>query len=216
VKLYKLYEPIKYFILLWMSLVAVLSSLHYFYNFDEMHLIINHWNNAFFDLFFKYFTYIGDAATLIIIILVFLFVRYRDSINLSLMLILSTIFAQSLKHIVNLPRPYYFFTEINPSYLHLVDGVKLHNFYSFPSGHTTSAFVLFTFLAIRYFPNKIFGQLLMLFLACLVGFSRVYLSQHFLHDVLGGSFLGILSVFLILLWTINWKNPKWNNSLLKK
>ncbi len=215
-ELFKIYEQIKYYIIGWMLLLAGLSTLHYFYYFDEIHLWINHFHNSFFDIFFKYYTYIGNAATLVILILLFLFIRFRDSMNLSLMLALSTLLVQGLKHLINLPRPYYYFTKILPSSLHLVSGVELHNFYSFPSGHTTSAFVIFTYLSYRYSANKPVLQILLLLIACLVAFSRVYLSQHFLHDTIGGSLVGVLSVFIILLWTNKWNNTKWHNSLLKK
>ena len=185
-------------------------------SFVEIHLIINHYNSPFLDIFFKYFTYLGDGAVFVILIIISLFVKYRDAINWTVMIVISTIFAQGLKRIIELPRPSYYFTELLPSYLHYVDGVKLYRLHSFPSGHTTTVFVIVTFLAIRFFPNQKTAQILLLLIACLVGFSRVYLSQHFLHDTIAGSFLGIISVFIALSITEQWQNPKLNNSLLKK
>jgi membrane-associated phospholipid phosphatase len=195
--------------------MVVLTIFHFFYSFDEIHLYINHFNSPFFDVFFKYFTNLGDGLWFALIIPVaLLFISYREAINWSMMLAISTIFAQGLKRIVNLPRPYYYFTELLPSYLHYVDGVKMARFHSFPSGHSTTAFVIFGYLAYRYMGNKPM-QLVLLLIACLVAFSRVYLSQHFLHDTIAGSFLGLLTVFIVLSITEKWQNPKINNTLLK-
>jgi membrane-associated phospholipid phosphatase len=47
-------------------------------------------------------------------------------------------------------------------------------------------------------------QLLLLTLAFAVGYTRVYLSQHFFEDVLAGSFLGVFSVALTIgLWPLS-------------
>jgi membrane-associated phospholipid phosphatase len=56
-----------------------------------------------------------------------------------------------------------------------------------------------------HYAGKLWVQILCLFLACLVGFSRTYLSQHFLIDVVAGSLLGTLcGVALIAFWPSKW------------
>ncbi len=61
--------------------------------------------------------------------------------------------------------------------------------YSFPSGHTTTAFAAATVIA-RCLPKKIgvTGYLL----AVLIAFSRMYLGVHYPTDVLTGMILGVL------------------------
>jgi len=61
--------------------------------------------------------------------------------------------------------------------------------YSFPSGHTSAAFLMAALVAIQ-FP-MINGFLFAV--AGLIGFSRVYLRVHFPTDVLAGAIIGILS-----------------------
>jgi membrane-associated phospholipid phosphatase len=80
----------------------------------------------------------------------------------------------------------------NGSFIHYVTGVEVHSINSFPSGHTTTAFtfVLLIALTIRH---KSF-MLLAIIVALLVGYSRIYLGQHFPLDVGAGIFVAIASV----------------------
>lgn len=68
--------------------------------------------------------------------------------------------------------------------------------FSFPSGHTTAAF-LFATAASHFFP----ALTLPLFIwAALIGLSRVMLRVHFVSDVLAGMLLGTLIANTCLLW----------------
>jgi membrane-associated phospholipid phosphatase len=76
-----------------------------------------------------------------------------------------------------------------------LSNVEMPSYLSFPSGHTTVAFCIFFGLAL-IIPNKRIGSALVL-LAILVGFSRTYLSYHFLMDLIAGSMLGVLSALIM-------------------
>jgi undecaprenyl-diphosphatase len=62
------------------------------------------------------------------------------------------------------------------------------NRYSFPSHHTLRSFMIAVIVG-THFPGLLPWLLI---LAATVSFSRIYLSKHYLSDVLGGALLGIL------------------------
>jgi membrane-associated phospholipid phosphatase len=72
--------------------------------------------------------------------------------------------------------------------LYFVPGVDMNELNSFPSGHTTAAFSLYTLLALLL-GRKQYGWVWVV-LATLVGLSRVYLLQHFWMDILAGAMIG--------------------------
>lgn len=59
--------------------------------------------------------------------------------------------------------------------------------FSFPSGHTSAAFMVMTAIGYFYPPLLVIGYLW----AALIGFSRVTLGVHFPTDILMGAVLGI-------------------------
>ena len=156
----------------------------------EGHIFLNPWHSKPLDYIFRAFTVLGDGIFIIGLAVVLFFLKKRV---LSLIIIagyvLSGIPVQIIKSYTDAPRPALFLKGMN--YSHFVDGVTLHNYNSFPSGHTASAFALAVILAI-YIKNKGFG-ILFLFLAAMVGYSRIYLSQHFMADVFIGSLIGVLT-----------------------
>lgn len=66
--------------------------------------------------------------------------------------------------------------------------------FSFPSGHTSAAFMVATLVG-YFFPAVIIGLYLW---ALLVGFSRVVLGVHFPTDTMMGMVLGVASAFFSL------------------
>ena len=69
--------------------------------------------------------------------------------------------------------------------------------FSFPSGHSITAFA-FTTPMVIYYPSLLIG---LIFCAASIAASRVLLGMHFLSDVLVGSAIGIVlgyASFLLL------------------
>lgn len=66
---------------------------------------------------------------------------------------------------------------------------------SFPSGHTSAAFVIATALSIA-FPKRYVIVFSFLW-AFATGYSRMYLGVHYPSDVIAGAIVGIGSAFII-------------------
>lgn len=157
-------------------------------------LFFNHDLGKFADAFFEYFTYLGDGFVWVPIALFFIWKKRQYLVLLLSTISLSTILAQGIKNFVFTaePRPTTLITD--RSLIHTVEGVELHGFYSFPSGHTTTACCIFL-LACLLVPKKWILPIGLIY-ALLVGYSRVYLAQHFPLDVGGGFLVGSLSIWL--------------------
>ncbi len=177
------------FALLWISgLVLVVS-----YPKADLHLAINQLHSGFFDTFFKYFTLLGNGWMVFLLALIFLFVQLRHTLVFLVGNLLITILVQVGKHLIfpDALRPVAYFKGIHT--LHLVEGVVMHAYNSFPSGHSATAFGIFVMLIFLTESRGL--KFLWLMVALLTAFSRVYLSQHFMADILAGSLIGTLVMF---------------------
>jgi membrane-associated phospholipid phosphatase len=110
-----------------------------------------------------------------------------------------------LKRVVfmNRLRPSAFFDH-NQWAWHAVKGVELARYNSFPSGHTISAFAVFGLLALL--DRRKNRGWLWAALGALVGYSRVYLFQHFVADAFAGSIIGTLSAVVAYWGLLRWQN----------
>lgn len=189
-------------------LIITVSAL-ILYSRESIYLFINRHYSPFFDIVFKYLTLVGAFSIIAPVIVVLFFKSFRLSIAAIFSSLLATILVQIGKHLIwpDSPRPKVVFESLRN--LHFVSGVHLNSAHSFPSGHTAGAFALFMLIAI--FSKKQSSKFLCLLVACLVGYSRMYLSQHFLIDVFAGSVFGTLSaIFCYMLLTGNsFGNAPW-------
>lgn len=109
---------------------------------------------------------------------------------------LSTLLVQGIKHLIfpNALRPIAFFEQLHLTW-YLVPGVEVHTQNSFPSGHTAAAWFMFFWFALLGKSRS--WSLGMAILAMGVGYSRMYLMQHFPIDVAIGAGIGFLSSALV-------------------
>ncbi len=160
----------------------------------DIHIFINSHHSAFADVFFKYVTYLGEGWLFLTAIPMALFVSSRSGIHIAFTglftLLLTALFKQVLFE--GEPRPVEYFKNMYD--LYVVPGVDLHSWNSFPSGHTMAAFSIY--LALATWAKSRWLILLCFLTAFGVGYSRMYLSQHFLIDVEFGAILGIASASL--------------------
>lgn len=207
-------KQIKFFFIPYLVILAACLIIKLLCTRESIYFTVNSWHFAWGDVFFTYWTNMGDGLTLIALTLLMLLFNYRKGFLMGSSYLLTSLIAQVLKRIIQTPRPVIYFKD-HLSRLYLVKGVDMLETLSFPSGHSVSAFsgaVVLTYIT----PKKYWG-ILYLILAISVGYSRMYLSEHFFEDVVGGSAIG---VFVTIFW-INWidskafiQTPKWNRGLI--
>jgi membrane-associated phospholipid phosphatase len=201
------YSPNRYFKEQWLFLVIYAAALFvafYFlskYSRTDGHVLINQYWHPFFDHFFMYFTHIGDGIFGVLVLLIMVFFNWRLALVGAIGFVLSGAITQFLKKIIydDVRRPIielwdYFHYDSTSHLVELHGSIQYSN--SFPSGHATSAFAIFTFLAL-YSTNKWIG-LLCILIALLAAISRVYLSEHFTEDIVVGSIIGTLSMWTVM------------------
>jgi len=82
---------------------------------------------------------------------------------------------------------------------------------SFPSGHTTQAFISAEFLRQEYKHHSVWYGVVGYAVAIGTGYLRMYNNKHWLNDVIAGAGVGILSTRISY-----WLYPKLKNTFLKK
>ncbi|MDD4996160.1 MAG: phosphatase PAP2 family protein [Patescibacteria group bacterium] len=133
------------------------------------------------------------SLPLIIILFYFFSDRKKGLFFLILKIIFSLIFAYSLNYLIGLiflrPRPFVNHQEI----YQLAKFFAKTTDYSFPSYHTTTAFVM-SFMVL--FDWRKFGTILLI-LSLLVGLGRIFVGVHYPMDILGGIVTSLLAVISI-------------------
>ena len=142
--------------------------------------------NGILDTFFKTITHLGDGGIFWIILTVILlcFRKTRKAGICSVIALLGSVIICNLiiKNLVARTRPY-----------EMIEGltciVKRASDYSFPSGHTSASFA--SAVAMTGNIKKRYSVVLLI-VAALIAFSRLYIGIHYPTDVLGGLVLGVL------------------------
>jgi membrane-associated phospholipid phosphatase len=168
---------------------------------SAVHLSINHHYSRFGDIVMPYLTLAADGLTVTILILLLFAWNRRFAFWTGIGVFLASSITQLLKSTIfaGEPRPKLFFAS--PSPLRFVPGVENYLYDSFPSGHTTAAFAFYFCLVFAVKNNYL--KTALFFFALLIGYSRIYLSQHFLNDVFAGSLIGTITTFSVLTFAIH-------------
>ena len=154
----------------------------------EVIKFIQSFSNPFLDYFFSIITHIG-GATIGVIFSVILF--WCINKQLGYKFLYAIIFSFSLNNVLkgffNSPRPIGQ-TGITSNEIKTATGS------SFPSGHSQGNATSFTFM-MNEFKNK-YVWIIGIFMLIMVPLSRLYLGVHWPKDVIAGTIIGILSVFI--------------------
>lgn len=164
----------------------------------SLHLAMNCCHGPVLDLAFGFLTHLASGWVPPVVALLLLAKSWRAFLMVGLSAALGALAVQLLKHIAfpAVARPSMFLHAM-PG-LPLVEGVELHSYLSFPSGHSTSAFALCLALSVVAGRPRVAAGLALA--AWLMAYSRVYLSQHFTEDILAGAMLGSLASAVVYLF----------------
>jgi membrane-associated phospholipid phosphatase len=209
-------KQIRLFFILYIILLCTCLVIKGMFSKEAIYFAVNSRHCSFADQIAPYVTDMGNGWTIIILSALLVLCNYRIAFLMITSYAVTSLLAQVVKYIFDAPRPTLYFKD-QLSHIHLVKGVDMLQYHSFPSGHTVTAFsaaVVIVYLT----KNKKWG-ILLLIVAAAIGYSRMYLSQHFFEDVTAGSVLGVI---ITVCWIsyIDSKQflhtVKWNNGLLRK
>ena len=199
-------------------LLTIVFGLLYVYPKLELHLLLNSWHTDLEDTFFKYYSMLAEWPLYVLALLPILWKKIEMTIFFAMSELSGGAVLQILKHTFSFDRPVSAFEHYGNVMLPLVQGVDMHHSNSFPSGHASTFFVFCTCCALilayhykhQHIENNrrkwIMMNLLMLSLlviAALGGYSRIYLSQHFLSDVCVGSIIGFVAPCMVFYFIRN-------------
>lgn len=137
------------------------------------------------DTFWSHVTILGDSVIAIMFILPFLHRRP----DLVWQFVLTAIFAGVAIYLMKDPSILRPPAVLDPGSFHLIGPALRH--VSFPSGHTTTAFLLAGLFCMQQASSRV--KVTVLSLAVLAGLSRIACGVHWPLDVLGGAFFGWLA-----------------------
>ena len=227
----QLFQRNSIFIGLSLILLGVLGLALLYIPQGELHLLLCDRHTPARDIFYRYYTQVAEWFPYIVCVALLLFSRIGDGVFASSAMILSALTTQLFKNIINAPRPIKWFELNMPDVqLPLTQGVEVHSWFSFPSGHTTSFFALAFVLCVIFTRSprsprsprslrspktyKAFSCLIqvgLFFLAALGGYSRIYLSQHFARDVFAGILVGVIVTAVCYAVFSRDEDKKWYN-----
>lgn len=194
-------------------LATLLIASYFLLSYDKLiiHQMVNYWvGNPYVNSFYKFFTHVGDGVFAVILSVVVMLFSLKKGMYVLFSYACAGICASTIKYFVNYTRPYAFFDYYKKHLkLNIVDGVEMLGERSFPSGHSVTAFAVFTALALIT-ENKLV-KIVFLIIAVNAAFSRMYLSQHWLFDIFMGSLIG--TTFSILLYFVFYKTTRFDINL---
>lgn len=163
----------------------------------QLFLKINQWFSSTADFFFTYYTNVGDGLFNVLVAALLLLDNKWRALLMLICFGVSGGLSSLFKKVIfgDYPRPVLFFREQEIT-IRTIEGYPLPEHFSFPSGHSITAFSALMLLALMYNNRTI--AISCFIAAALAGFSRIYLSVHFPADVLVGGLIGVGSNVLVL------------------
>jgi membrane-associated phospholipid phosphatase len=140
--------------------------------------------------FFQFISSLGNEEFYLAILpLIYWTIDKRLGKQLGFVFFITVGFNTILKQAFREPRPFWIAPEV---------GLSDTGGYGTPSGHTQYATVLYLMVAARI--KKMWVWLIALLMILTMSISRIYLGQHFIHDVIAAFIFGLIILAGYFLW----------------
>ncbi len=174
-----------------LGIIAIATTKH-----GDVVLFINQYSGERWDALMLFLTDIGLGTVVAGVMVALLFWKVRFGLTGLVSLGLVGIFTNLGKKLLfaERARPFnYFYYD---DFHRFIYTAELNYHYSFPSGHSMTIFAAMSLFAVL--AGKQWAGLIFFLAALVIGFTRIYLLQHFFLDVYVGSILGVISTILAL------------------
>ena len=137
----------------------------------------------------QFFTFLGQENFFFLVLpLIYWSVDAQVGLRVALILVTSNYLNSIVKLMFATPRPYWVNSRVEP--------LSVEQSFGTPSGQAQNAAALWGIMAVEV--NKRWAWITAIALAFMIGFSRVYLGMHFVHDVMIGWLIGYTILFLFI------------------
>lgn len=179
----------RFFLVPWSILLSAGTAAVFYIGKIDLHVALNARQPHSADAFFRFLTHLGEGWALAAAVLYLLFRSRHAAFFLLSAWLSSVLFIQLLKQVFfdYMRRPAAVFQ--GSDVIHFVEGVTYRFGNSFPSGHTGDIFSIC--FALTLLARDARRGWVFLIPAVSVAYSRVFLSQHFMQDILAGSFVAV-------------------------
>jgi membrane-associated phospholipid phosphatase len=150
----------------------------------------------------EFFTFLGyENFFFLVLPLVYWSIDAGLGLRIAFILTTSNYLNAIVKMLFTAPRPYWVSTEVEP--------LSVETTFGTPSGHAQNGAALWGIMAARL--KKRWAWITAFLLIFFIGFSRLYLGMHFVHDVVVGWLIGFaLLIAFLKLWApvVAWLKTK--------
>jgi membrane-associated phospholipid phosphatase len=148
----------------------------------------------------------GDGTVPFLLVFILLLVSFREALAFLSITLILIIIITVLKRVIfpEFDRPVEYFCD-SPD-IRIIKGYDPPRLYTFPSGHSSTVFSVFLYLA--FLAKNKWMKFALFLVALSVSYSRIYLSAHFPADAVAGSLIAVSITLLFYTWSRNFK-PLW-------
>jgi len=139
----------------------------------------------------QFFTFLGNENFFFLVLpLIYWSLDAKLGLQVAFILTTSNYVNAIVKVIFTSPRPYWVSAEVEP--------ISVETTFGIPSGHAQNSAAIWGMMAAGVSAGRRWAWPAAIALTFFVGFSRLYLGMHFLHDVVLGWLIGLALLFLFL------------------